>query len=237
MTLIFLTNPREHYTFLPYLLFPRMCTNNSTLAFLKATRWLLTGKPCSVEGRFTSPIRTKKIPFLFCQSSEAKHPVFSHRWAFPMNQCPHATFQKPHPIFMMRINTILLTAQNLISVFYKSKTTPPLPLGWAMRRLGQGVRRAQYSLINNRIWTGLEAHTQMPQSHYGLLSVDSCTTTKHSGVKYQGHNNCTLRVRQFHFLLSQRRKPHTWISDASRLCLDLLLPVTSHALHIEALII
>lgn len=133
----------------------------------------------------------------------------SHRWVFPMNQCPHAAFQKPHLLFMMRINTILLTAQDLISVFYKTRQHHHYPWDEQWEGWGQGVRRARYSLINkpgsDRTGGWHPAATKPLWTPFcGLLYCNQ----KHSCVKYQGHN-CTLRVRQFHFLLSQRRKPRT----------------------------
>lgn len=154
-----------------------------------------------------------------------------------MNPCPHATFQKPHLIFMMKINTILLTAQNLISVFYKSKTTPPLPLGRAMKGWGQGVRHARYSLINK---------PDSDRTGGWHWAATKPLWTPFCGLLYYNQNVQVSNTRattapsgsgSFTSCLARGGNLGQWISDASRLCLDLLLPVTSHVLHIEALII
>lgn len=64
---------------------------------------------CSVRGASCFPKETAFLSVLLPVIRKAPHILTSarHRW-------PHATFQKPN-LIKMKMNTILLTAQNLIT--------------------------------------------------------------------------------------------------------------------------
>lgn len=179
---------RGSITFLTTPPFPRNVNKTvPILAFLWATCWLQRGKPCSVEGLLHASEQRKLLSLLpgLGDIRNTHSPCLHTGWEFLVNPSPHAAFQKPRLEFRMKINTILLTAQNLIAYkcVLQEQDNATITSGMSKEKdEGRGLEVHSTVQLTNQILAGLVWHHKVATVLSRLLPETKtlrCQTSAH----------------------------------------------------------